>query len=346
MIPIRNIYYMLAYAFQALDQAGYRDLTTEDFDNAADLCAAILAHGVRHQLRRDLGRDYLPQTQTLSALRGRLDVTESVKTRSVLRRQMVCDYDEFSADTRMNRILKTTMTALLGADVKAPRKKELRGLLMYFRDVGTVDLARVDWHMRYDRSNQTYRVLMGVCQLVAKGLLQTQTDGPQRMMNFIDEQRMSHLYEKFILEYYRREHPELTADASYVAWALDAAGDAFLPAMRTDVTLRRGKQTLIIDAKYYQHNLQEHFGARTVHSANLYQIFAYVKNEQASLPAAAPAVSGMLLYSRTDEALQPDATYLMSGNRISVRTLDLNQDFGEIRRQLDGIVAQNFAGAH
>ena len=31
MIPIRNTYYMLAYAFQVLRQQGYRDIATEEF---------------------------------------------------------------------------------------------------------------------------------------------------------------------------------------------------------------------------------------------------------------------------------------------------------------------------
>ena len=42
-----------------------------------------------------------------------------------------------------------------------------------------------------------------------KGLLQTNTDGTTRLMDFLDEQRMCRLYEKFILEYYRKEFPKI-----------------------------------------------------------------------------------------------------------------------------------------
>ena len=72
------------------------------------------------------------------------------------------------------------------------------------------------------------------------------------MMDFLDEQRMSHLYEKFILEYYRREHPELSAGAPYISWALDDGFDDMLPAMHTDITLARGMTALISS-----HNLRE-----------------------------------------------------------------------------------------
>lgn len=345
MIRIQNIYHMLAYAFQVLREQGYADVATEEFSNTAELMAAILARGVSSQLKRGLGREYVDRTDTLSTLRGKIEVSESVKTRSVLRRQMVCSYDEFSVDTTMNRILKATMALFVRSDIGKARKKELKRLLVYFGDVGDIDLATVDWHMRFDHNNQTYRMLMNVCWLVAKGLLQTRADGSSRLMDFLGEQRMSRLYEKFILEYYKREHPELDAGAPYIGWVLDDSFDDMLPAMHTDITLTRGGTVLIIDAKYYGHTTQQQFDKRTVHSNNLYQIFTYVKNKEAELARAGMPheVSGMLLYARTDEDVQPDGVYQMSGNQISVRTLDLNSEFSEITAQLDDIANAHFA---
>ncbi len=342
MIRIQNIYHMLAYAFQVLREQGYRDVATEEFANTAELCAAILARGVSSQLKRGLGREYVDRTDTLSTLRGKIEVSESVKTRSVLRRQMVCSYDEFSVDTRMNEILKATMVLLVRSDIGKARKKELKRLLVYFGDVGDIDLATVDWHMRFDRNNQTYRMLMNVCWLVAKGLLQTQTDGSSRLMDFLDEQRMSRLYEKFILEYYRHEHPELDAGAPYIGWVLDDGFDDMLPAMHSDIMLTQSGTVLIIDAKYYSHTTQQQFDKRSVHSGNLYQIFTYVKNKEAELADQEHDVSGMLLYAKTDEKIQPDGVYQMSGNQISVKTLDLNLEFEEIAKQLDSIAKEHF----
>lgn len=345
MIRIQNIYHMLAYAFQTLQGQGYRDVAAEEFDNTANLLAEILARGVSLQLKRGLGREYVDREEALSSPRGKIELSESLKTRSILRRQLVCSYDEFSTDTRMNRILKATIVLLVRLDIDKVRKKALRRLLPYFVDVGDVDLAHEDWHMRFDRNNQAYRMLMNVCWLVVKGLLQTQEDGSIRMMDLLDEQRMSHLYEKFILEYYRREHPKLSAGAPYIDWALDDGFDDMLPAMHTDITLEQGRTVLIIDAKYYSHTMQQQFDKRSVHSSNLYQIFTYVKNKEVELSSIPKdhSVSGMLLYAKTDEEIQPDGVYQMSGNQISVRTLDLNQPFEEIRSQLDGIAKAYFS---
>ena len=51
----------------------------------------------------------------------------------------------------------------------------------------------------------------------------------------------------------------------------------------------------------------------------------------------------MLLYAATDEANQPDNSYQMSGNKISVKTLDLNRNYLEIATQLNDIIAKDFA---
>lgn len=342
MIPIRNIYYMLSYAFQVLSEQGYKNIETEQFDNVAELCAAILSKGVSLQLKRGLGREYIETSESLSSVRGRIEISESIKTRSLLKRQLVCSYDDFSENSYMNRIIKTTMQLLLHADIAKARKKELRKLLVYFGNVDLLDVHNINWKIQYNRNNQTYRMLISVCYLVIKGLLQTNTDGTTRLMDFLDEQRMCRLYEKFILEYYRKEFPKLTVNASQIPWALDDGINDMLPVMQTDIMLSHGSKVLIIDAKYYGHTTQAQYDIHTLHSANLYQIFTYVKNKEAELANVPHEVSGMLLYARTDEAVQPNNSYQMSGNKISVRTLDLNREFSEIAAQLNAIVDEHF----
>ena len=60
---------MLAYAFQVLNEQGYKDVATEDFENTAELCAAILTRGIGTQIKRGLGREYIPRTEETSSLR-------------------------------------------------------------------------------------------------------------------------------------------------------------------------------------------------------------------------------------------------------------------------------------
>ena len=112
--------------------------------------------------------------------------------------------------------------------------------------------------------------------------------------------------------------------------------------MQSDIMLTYKEKILIIDAKYYSHTTQTQYGTKKLHSGNLYQIFTYVKNKEYELADCPHEVSGMLLYAKTDEEIIPNNQYLMSGNKISVRTLDLDCDFTEIAAQLNRIAEEHF----
>ena len=343
MIPIQNVYYMLSYAFQVLNEQGYKNIATEQFHNTAELMAAILEKGIALQLKRGPGKEYIPQMEALPSLRGKIDIAESIKTQSMMRKQLICTYDEFSVNSTMNRIIKSTVELLLCSNISKQRKKSLRKLMVYFGEVDFIDLHTVNWNVQYNRNNQTYRMLISICYLVVKGLLQTQSNGHTKLMDFLDEQRMCRLYEKFILEYYRREFKnQITANASQIPWQLDNEENSMLPVMQSDIMLQSGEKVLIIDAKYYEHSTQVQFDKHTLHSGNLYQIFTYVKNKEYELREKDHTVSGMLLYAKTDEAIYPNNVYQMSGNQITVRTLDLNLPFDEIAGQLNTIAKTHF----
>lgn len=134
-----------------------------------------------------------------------------------------------------------------------------------------------------------------------------------------------------------------TANASQIPWQLDNDENSMLPVMQSDIMLQRDDRVLIIDAKYYEHSMQVQFNKHTLHSANLYQIFTYVKNKEYELREKDHTVSGMLLYAKTDEEIYPNNVYQMSGNQITVRTLDLNLPFTEIAEQLDTIAKLHFS---
>ena len=338
MIRIQNIYYMLAYAFQVLHEQGYKDVASEDFENTAELLSAILCRGVSVQIKRGLCRQYITNEEPLGSPRGKIEIGESIKTQVIRKKQLVCAYDEFSVDAYTNQIIKTTMELLLRANITKARKKDIRKLMIYFDEISVLDIHTINWDIHYDKNNQTYRMIIAVCQLVIKGLLQTSADGSMRIMDYADDQTMAKLYEKFILGYYQREHPDIKAYSPQIPWQVTDGYRTLLPTMQSDIVLasKSSKKTLIIDAKYYSHNMQMKapYMTQTLHSGNLYQIFTYVKNWNA---APDEIVSGMLLYAHTDDAVQPDNDYQMSGNQISVKTLDLNCDFSFISAQLDAI---------
>lgn len=344
-IFIKNIYYMLTYAFQVLRQQNYEKIASEEFEYIQDLFAEILAKGISQQLKQGLHREYVSFNENLSTLRGKLNIAETVKNKIQKRQNLNCEYDELSENNIFNQILKTTIQLLIkNKDVKQDRKNNLKKILVFLDKVDIINPDTIRWNMlTYQRNNKSYEMLMNVCFFVIDGMLMTTNKGQHKLQQFSDE-HMARLYEKFVLEYYRKHHTYLDdARAMQVKWAL--GGDQcermikFLPVMQTDITLQFKDKILIIDTKYYGRTMQTQFDKKTLHSNNIYQIFTYVKNQDVENTGN---VSGMLLYAKTNEEITPDCEFEMCGNNFKVKTLDLNNDFKNIAKQLDDIAYSTF----
>ena len=341
-IQIKNIYYMLTYAFQVLRQKNYEEISSESFDNIQNLFAAILSRGLAQQLKRGLYREYITIQEDLPTLRGKVEIGPSIKLKIQKKQLLACDHDEFSENNKFNQIIKTTANLLIRQpNVSGKYKNELKQEMLLFSEVSEVNIDSIHWEaLKFHRNNQGYLMLLNICYFVLKGLLHSDAKGNYKMASFLDEQRMCHLYERFILEFYRYHYKGvISSNSTQVRWNVDDGITDFLPVMQTDIMLKYKGKTLIIDAKYYTHTMQTgQYNAITMHSYHMYQIFTYVKNQDVMGDGS---VSGMLLYAKTDEDITPDQDFMMNGNRISVKTLDLNLEFADIVSQLN-FIAENY----
>lgn len=331
---------MLSYAYETLQRQDEVDIEGEEFENIYDLFAAILAKGTANQVKKGLNKEYIEYTSELSTLRGKIDITSSIRQQTMRNKHLICSYDELSENSYMNRILKSVAYFLITKDdVKKDNRAALKKVMLYFSNVEMIELSAINWSsLQYHRNNETYRMLMNICFLTVNKMLMTTEAGTIKITSFLDEQQMHRLYEKFILEYYRKHFPEYKPASKEILWNIEGTAD-FLPVMHSDIMLTDGDKCLIIDAKYYSRVFQKQYDKQTLHSNNLYQIFTYVKNQDRG---GSGRVSGMLLYAQTDEGISPDIEYKMSGNIIEVKTLDLGVEFSKIAEQLNGIIKKYF----
>ena len=332
---IKNIYYMLSYAYQTLRETGFDDVASENFENIHNLFAAILFHGVGVQVKRGLHRDYIPEEEVLSGLHGQIRIAETIKRQTRPQGRLICAYDEFTEDSPHNQVLKSVMLLLLRyGNVTHDNKKSLRKLLLYFSSVSDIRPTEIRWDiLRYHRNNASYRMLMEICRLTVEGLLLTTETGEHRLASWLNDEKMYYLYQRFVFAFYKRHRPELSPSASYINWDI-ANGEMseYLPSMQSDIILQNGDKTIIIDTKFYSKTMQSHHERTAYISNNLYQIYAYVNNYS---KGTSGSVSGVLLYAKTDEAITPNEDMVISGNTISLKTLDLNVDFSNISKQLN-----------
>ena len=208
-ILIRNIYYMLAYAFRDFRFNMDEDIAGEPFEETHDLFAEILIRGVSYLLKKGLFKTYESNEGALTTIRGKIHLYKTYEIEQNNPYQAYCIYDELTENNIYNQILKTSFQYLLQCDnVSSCRKDSVRSLLMYFHEVDAVNLHNVRWNIiSFDRRNRHYQMLINICEFVQKNMLMTTKDGTYRMKS-LSEKNMNLLFQRFVLAYFQRHHPE------------------------------------------------------------------------------------------------------------------------------------------
>ena len=111
-IPIRNIYYLLCYAWNRLSEGDIVDVSGVDSTELADLLATVLIGGTNHLLRKGLDRGYQTVEDEMSSIRGRIDIATTARRMLLKHGKAYCIYDDFNVNTLPNRILKSTIRFL------------------------------------------------------------------------------------------------------------------------------------------------------------------------------------------------------------------------------------------
>lgn len=346
-IPIRNLFYLLVYAWDhKLDEAEERDFEAGRCPDLTHLFAKILLKGVTELLKTGLDRAYVPHEETTSRVRGRIDFSTSARHQTWLMGRLHCEFDEFSHDVLHNRLIKSTLLLFANdRNLNTKLRQKVVHCLESFQEVTPLspvmpsDFRRVQLH----RNNRSYRFLLSLCELVHASLLPDRLrQGKRRFRDFTrNEKLMARVFEDFVFHFAERHLKNTKVSAMEMKWQAEGPEEslAFLPVMRTDVTLVSGDRRVILDCKYYVDALVERHldsGVKRFRSGHLYQLHAYLTNKAAADPEWANT-EGILLYpvagSRLDQSL-----VLNKRHSLRIVTLDFNQDWSCIHRDLLAIL--------
>ena len=366
-IPIRNLYHLLAYAFDVRFLNWEEVKSVEDDDHAGyfELLSHVLVAGVKHVIKRGLDRGYRPVTEELRGVRGKLELSPSLSRVTLPQGKAVCTHDEFTSDILANRIIKATLWRI--SRHPDSTKKLKSGVQQLFHRMPEVSLVPVQpalvGRVRIHRNNQWYAFLMGLCGLILEGLSVSENDGMsdrKRQFQDIVEKQLHDLFEAFVRNFYRRHlaahgwkvHP----GEKKMHWDLipeqDGIGSELLvPEMRMDISMEHPDRRVIIDTKFYSGGglTSSTAGSEGFVSSNMCQLNAYLtqlaRNARKQREnGAAPAhlhderAEGMLLYATVDDR-DYEHHYRMEPHRFSVATVNLNQNWKAIESRLLALIS-------
>ena len=340
-IPVRNIYYLLCYAWDHVGEGETVDVGSEQFGRLVDLFAKVLNEGVSRLVSRGLDRDYFAVHEDIRGLKGKLDLATTVKRNLLSNGKTHCGFDELSHDVPQNRILKATLrqlTFVKGLDPRERRRAER--LYLKLDAVSDVHLtASLFRTVRIHRNNRFYSFLLHLCRIIYENLLVNEEEGTAQFRDFReDEQKMGLVFQQFVKTFCERE-TDYRVTAPRIDWfgAEESKTDLrHLPGMKTDIVLRSPERTIIVDTKFYGRPLDTRFEGERANSGHLYQIFAYVTNWAAAAPSDDPEPEGWLLYAAVDGAF--DYRFELVKRRIRACSIDLSRGWREIETDLRTLV--------
>jgi 5-methylcytosine-specific restriction enzyme subunit McrC len=299
-IPIANIYYLLCYAWDALEEKdALADAGALESPDLLNLFARVLANGTHRLLHRGLDRGYLPREEELAGVRGKLLATPTLRRDLLRKGRAMCSWDELEYDTLPNRILKTTLVRLASGELEPRTHAAVRDVLRWLAPVSTMDLRAMHFRrVQLHRNNRIYSFLLHVCEFVYEHWLPDAAGGQSRFRDFVRD-GLPALFEKFVFNFYDHELPAgWKTTAPHIAWPMsDANADAraLVPLMKTDMCLTGPNRAIILDTKFYATALTGNaFGSEKLRAAHLYQLFAYLRH-RANEPGWERA-EGVLLY--------------------------------------------------
>jgi 5-methylcytosine-specific restriction enzyme subunit McrC len=343
-IPIRNIWYLMAYASDATTKLTSELASAEDFlDDLPDLVARLLVDETRLRIWGNLTVGYRQMQSELSRLRGTVSHIQTVRRNSFARGQIVCKYEEITLDTMENRLVRTALRALtrmLKDPDAAVRCKATEahlaahGVGLLPQRGGLMALGRIPANPRDAR----------MCALAILALqmeIPLQESGSRALHSpTINDYWLRSLFEKAIYGFYRyhlsgrgwsvRGGRILYWDTSTSAFG----SSSFLPIMKTDIELigpTVGQKT-VIDTKFADIRSTGRFGDESLQSGYIYQLYTYLRSQEKSDDGASLTSTGMLLHPAVGNAYYKET--IIQGHRFRFATVDLSDKSQEISSQL------------
>jgi 5-methylcytosine-specific restriction enzyme subunit McrC len=344
-IPIQNIYYLLCYAWNKLDEGRKVDNSSSDYKAAIDLFARVLVNGCNHLFKKGLDRDYLEFTQEYAGIKGKIAFTETLNKNLLKKGKAICQTDELEYDILPNQLIKATLKKIVTiSDLDESIKKEVWKCYFKIPTVSDIDIKPSQFSkVRIHRNNSNYDFLLKVCRLIIENIVIDETTGKYYFKEFTGtDKAMAYLYESFIKNFYKKEQRDFTVDREDIQWSVipfESGDISLLPKMQTDISLESDKRKIIIETKFYQNTLSTNFQSEKINSNNLYQLYAYLQNIKSKKSHAMNrCCEGILLYPTVGTDL--NETYSIGGHKISVRTVDLSKDWRSIHQELLNIIKE------
>ena len=265
---------------------------------------------VRRLVKHGIKSDYIRQEDNLKFFKGKLMISEHVKTNSAHGERFYVTYDEFHPNRAENRLVKATLLKLQRLTTSAENSKEIRQLLTAFEMVDqSVNYEKDFASVVINRNTRDYEMLIQWSKVFLMNKSFTTFSGNEKSRALLFP--METVYESYVAQHMKKVMGPSGWDVS----SQDNGYYLFTEprrqfALRPDIVCSRGERTIIMDTKWKSliNSERKNYG---ISQGDMYQMYAYSKKYGAS--------EIWLLYPLNDEMRGHEEIKFESGDGTTVR---------------------------
>lgn len=246
---------------------------------------------VRKLLRHGIKSSYVVQNDNLRFYKGKLDVSNHIKSNIVHKERFFMNYDEYLVDRAENRIVKATLEKLGRLTQSAENQKEIRQQLAAFEMVSVSHNYQKDFSkISIDRTTEDYRTLMEWSKVFLFNKSFTTFSGSTSSRSLLFP--MEKVYEAYVAKYMKK----VFGEAGWIVSSQDRNYYLFDSpkkfALRPDIVIEADGKTIVMDTKW-KRLTDDPYANYGISQSDMYQMYAYAKKYETS--------EIYLLYPRNNE---------------------------------------------
>jgi len=224
--------------------------------------------------------EYIHQSEDIGTLKGKLNFQKQVIKLPSQLHTFSCNYDEFTIDNPLNRIIKAALKKIQEICRNEDNKKRAFNFYSLMHEIQdeTIAFGSIS-RLHFSRLNEKYENIIEFCSMILFGSTYSANEGPHHYYALIFD--MNLVFEKYIARLLRNSLSEYTFDCQSDLYLVSEHEPVFKytrtkKRMIPDIIVREnGKSLAIIDTKY-KPDLSKGY----ISNSDTYQMLAYsVANE-------------------------------------------------------------------
>ncbi|MFD6509079.1 MULTISPECIES: McrC family protein [unclassified Bacillus (in: firmicutes)] len=311
--------------------------------NLLEMFGELFALMLEKELMKGLYMQYVQLEENLSVVKGNILFHKQLQNQATRVNRVHCQYEEFSAETQLNYILKSAIEKLMSNVKQLGTLKKLKRCSVYFDELAFSTITSMDFNTVYfNRLNRRFEPIFILARMILENMFSLSSFGKEKSFSILF--RMDELFEKYIANLLDTciEHKVMGQHKKYKLMINEFNDREVYPLKPDIVVLQNDSEKLIIDTKWKFIN-----GSRNRHGVkreDLFQMYAYLtRYEKVS--------TVILLYPHQSAIAKPssevleswyleESTGIQQKQKIRVYSVNLSSE-RRVIQDLQGIIEEN-----